>query len=148
MNLRWVYREGPGRLKQRGFTGRQSFLTRGEPDSQLSPLKIGFLSPEIRIRLSSLHRGSIRKTCRPPRPRGARGADLVVISPTFDLPGPATTLIPHRGNSLTRCPSARQTGFANRRCHLFFCGPSPLSHLAWGANDDHGTGGQRSVCFH
>lgn len=84
-------------------------LTQGEPDSQLSPLKIGFLSPEIRIRLSPLHRGSIRKTCRPLRPREARIADLVVISVTFDLSGPAATLIPHQGGfPLGVCLSASQ----------------------------------------
>lgn len=71
-------------------------LTRGEPDSQLSPLKIGFLSPEIRIRLPLLHCGSIRKTCRPLRPGEARSTDLVVTLVTFGLLGLAGVLIPHQ----------------------------------------------------
>lgn len=84
-------------------------LTQGEPDSQLSPLKIGFLSPKIKIRLSPLHWGSIRKTCRPLRPWEARSADRVVISVTFDLLGPAATLIPYRGGFPPGvCLTARQ----------------------------------------
>lgn len=132
VNLRWVYRAGPVRLKQRGFTGRQSSLTRGEPDSQLSPLKIGFLSPEIRIRLSLLHRGSIRKTCRPPRPRGARSADLAVISPTFDLPGPATTLIPHRGNTPLGVRLLARRALPTAGVIYFFVAPPPSPTLPGG----------------
>lgn len=104
-------------------------LTQGEPDSQLSPLKIGFLSPEIRIRLSPLHWGSIRKTCRPLRPREARSTDLAIILVTFDLLGPAAILIPHQGGFSSGCLSACQTGMPlapKCRCHPFDVAHPPL----------------------
>lgn len=68
VDLLWVY--GAHRaFEERGLYRETVIsLTRGEPDSQLSPLKIGFLSPEIRIRLPPLYCSSIRKTCRPLRP--------------------------------------------------------------------------------
>lgn len=105
-------------------------LTRREPDSQLSPLKIGFLSPEIRIRLPLLHCGSIRKTCRPLRPGEALSAELLVISATFDLQGPVATLIPHQGSFPPRCLSTRR-GWptSSCRCHPFDMVPPPSSSL-------------------
>ncbi len=88
---------GTGPFEARGLYRETVIsLTQGEPDSQLSPLKIGFLSPKIKIKLSLLHWGSIRKTCRPLRPWEARSADLVVILVNSDLLGPAAILIPHQ----------------------------------------------------
>lgn len=113
------------RLKRKGFTGRQSSLTQGEPDSQLSPLKIGFLSPEIRIRLSLLHWGSIRKTCRPLRPQEACSTDLVVISwplTFYDQPQRWS----HTRAAFRRVFVCLPDRHANRRCHLFDVAPPPL----------------------
>jgi len=98
VNLHWLYGGGGGlgRLKREGFTGGDGRLSQTLP---LSPQKIGFLSPEIRI---PLPRGSAGKTRRPPGPtrswrlaaQGPRGSSS---RPTFDLLGPAAVLIPHRG---------------------------------------------------